>query len=218
MKIIGLFHMSPAKTNNRIIQRDFFNRPTVMVARKLLGKTLVRELPKYGRVSVKIVEAEAYVGIDDKACHASKGMTDRNKVMFGEPGHAYVYMIYGMYFCLNLVTEENGFPAAVLIRAGELIEGIEKMKELRGDKARKLEDLTSGPGKLCKAMDITRDLNGIDVCSKGPLYVEDTPDKKYHIVSCTRIGVDYAGEDRLKPWRYYIKGNKFVSKRSPDDK
>ncbi|MCD1295357.1 3-methyladenine DNA glycosylase [Methanocella sp. CWC-04] len=202
---------------NKIVPRSFFDRPTVAVAKDLLGKALVREHPVYGKMAARIVETEAYVGMDDKACHASKGMTERNKVMFGEPGHAYVYMIYGMYFCLNLVTEHNGFPAAVLIRAGEPLEGIEAMKKLRGDKVKKLRDLTSGPGKLCKAMGINREQNGIDLCKKGELYVVDLPQENYEIVESVRIGVDYAEEDRLKPWRFYVKGNPYVSKKDSRD-
>ncbi len=196
---------------SRVISREFYGRNTLDVARDLLGKTLVSELPAKGRVALRIVETEAYIGENDKACHASKGMTARNSVMFGEPGHAYVYLIYGMYNCLNLVTEKNGFPAAVLIRAGEPVEGIEIMASLR-KKANKPQDIASGPGKLCGAMDITRALNGADVCKKGALYVEDGPAVK-DIVASPRIGVDYAGEDALKPWRFYEKCNPCVSKR-----
>jgi len=196
---------------SRVISREFYGRNTIDVARDLLGKTLVRELPAEGRVALRIVETEAYIGENDKASHASKGMTARNSVMFGEPGHAYVYLIYGMYNCLNLVTEKNGFPAAVLIRAGEPVEGIEIMASLR-KKANKPQDIASGPGKLCSAMDITRALNGADVCKKGALYVEDGPAVK-DIVACPRIGVDYAGEDALKPWRFYEKCSPCVSKR-----
>jgi DNA-3-methyladenine glycosylase len=137
-------------------------------------------------------------------------MTPRNRVMFGEPGHAYVYFIYGMYHCLNLVTDDDGYPAAVLIRAGEPIEGEDIMRELR-KKARKREDLTSGPGRLCQAMGIDRDLNGADVCGRGPLYVEAGPHGNFDIVSSKRIGVDYAGEYKDKPWRFLINGNPFVS-------
>lgn len=192
-----------------VLPRSFYARDTIDVARDLLGKVLVREMP-VGRMAIKIVETEAYCGPNDKACHASKGMTDRNKVMFGEPGHAYVYFIYGMYYCLNLVTENDGYPAAVLIRAGEPLEGIDIMRALR-PKAKKQEDLTSGPGKLCMAMGIDRALNGADLCKKGPLYVEDGRFEDIKIVSCPRIGVDYAGEYKDKPWRFYVKDSPFVS-------
>lgn len=197
-----------------ILPREFYARPTLDVARDLLGKKLVRELPE-GRVSLKIVETEAYIGENDQACHASKGLTTRNQVMFGEPGHAYVYLIYGMYNCLNLVTERKDFPAAVLIRAGEPVEGTEIMASLR-PKAKKPQEIASGPGKLCGALDITRALNGADVCKKGELYVEDGPAVK-DVVACPRIGVDYAGEDALRPWRFYEKKSLCVSKRAPGD-
>ena len=192
-----------------VLPRDFYSRDTILVAKELLGKVLVRETPA-GRMSARIVETEAYCGPHDKACHASRGRTERNGVMFGEPGHAYVYFIYGMYYCLNLVTERDGYPAAVLIRAGEPLEGVEAMWSLR-KKAKKIEGLTSGPGRLCMALDIDRSLNGADVCKKGPLYLEEGDGRAFDIVSCKRIGVDYAGEYKDKPWRYYIKGSPFVS-------
>jgi DNA-3-methyladenine glycosylase len=193
----------------KVLPRSFYGRDTIDVAKDLLGKVLVREVPA-GRMSVKIVETEAYCGPQDKACHANRGMTDRNRVMFGEPGHAYVYFIYGMYHCLNLVTESDGYPAAVLIRAGEPLEGEALMAKLR-KKAKSARELTSGPGKLCMAMGIDRALNGHDLCHKSPLYVEyGTPDN-IEIVSSRRIGVEYAAEYRDKPWRFYIKDNPYVS-------
>jgi DNA-3-methyladenine glycosylase len=192
-----------------ILPRSFYGRDTIEVARGLLGKMLVREMPA-GRLAARIVETEAYVGPHDKACHASKGMTDRNKVMFGEPGHAYVYFIYGMYHCLNFVTERDGYPAAVLIRAVEPVDGVDAMWSLR-KKAKKIEDLTSGPGRLCMAMGIDRALDGADLCINGPLYVEDSKEEAHEIISSKRIGVDYAAEYKDKPWRFYIKGSPFVS-------
>ncbi len=195
-----------------ILPRSFYDRPTLEVAHDLLGKTLVR-MTTAGGMALRIVETEAYVGEDDKACHASKGMTERNRVMFGEPGHAYVYFIYGMYHCLNLVTERDGFPAAVLIRAGQPVYGLPEMASRR--KTSKPVEIASGPGKLCMALDIDRNLNGVDLCQKGSLYVEDgyTPSD---IVSCPRVGVDYAGEHKDLPWRFYIKGNACVSKVAPN--
>jgi DNA-3-methyladenine glycosylase len=193
-----------------ILPRGFYDRDTIEVAKDLLGKVLVREMPAAGRLAVKIVETEAYVGPHDKACHASRGMTERNRVMFGEPGHAYVYFIYGMYYCLNLVTEREGYPAAVLIRAGEPLEGVDAMWALR-KKAKKLRELTSGPGRLCMALAIDRSLNGADLCKQGPLYVEDGGHESIEIVSSRRIGVDYAAEYRDKPWRFYIKNSPYVS-------
>jgi DNA-3-methyladenine glycosylase len=191
------------------LPRGFYNRDTLEVAKDLLGKVLVRVTPA-GRMAVKIVETEAYVGPHDKACHASRGMTERNKVMFGEPGHAYVYFIYGMYHCLNLVTERDGYPAAVLIRAGEPLEGEALMAKLR-KKAGPARELTSGPGKLCMALAIDRALNGADLCLEGPLHVENGTPESHEVVSCRRIGVDYAAEYRDKPWRFYIKDSPFVS-------
>jgi len=165
------------------LTREFFNRDTVIVARELLGKCLVRKID--GKiVKAMITETEAYRGPEDKACHASRGMTPRTKVMFGPPGHAYVYLIYGMYHCLNIVTEEEGYPAAVLIR------GIENW---------------DGPGKLCRELKIDRSLNAIDICASDELWVEDAPAfPKNKIKTSKRIGVDYAGEWRRKPWRFYI--------------
>ena len=197
-----------------VLPRSFYDRPTLDVARDLLGKTLVRRTPD-GSAALRIVETEAYVGQADNACHASKGLTERNRVMFGPPGHAYVYFIYGMYHCLNLVTERDGFPAAVLIRAGQPIYGMPEMVPRR--KTAKPAEIASGPGKLCMALAIDRALNGVDLCREGPLYVEDgyTPSD---IVTCPRIGVDYAGEHRDLPWRFYIKGNPCVSKLDPDEK
>ncbi|AFC99414.1 DNA-3-methyladenine glycosylase (3mg) [Methanocella conradii HZ254] len=197
------------------LPRGFYDRDTIEVAKELLGKVLVREAPA-GRMAIKIVETEAYVGPHDKACHASKGMTERNRVMFGEPGHAYVYFIYGMYHCLNIVTEREGYPAAVLIRAGEPLEGVDAMWSMR-KKARKMEDLASGPGRLCMAMDIDRSLNGVDMCKKGPLYVEDGKAESFDIVSCRRVGVEYAGEYRDKPWRFYIRDSPSVSVFTTED-
>lgn len=192
-----------------VLPRSFYGRDTIEVAKDLLGKVLVREMPA-GRMAVKIVETEAYVGPHDKACHASRGMSERNKVMFGEPGHAYVYFIYGMYHCLNIVTERDGYPAAVLIRAGEPLEGEDIMWGLRKT-ARSRGELTSGPGKLCRAMSIDKTLNGADLCKKGPLYVENGNQKRNEIISCRRIGIDYAAEYRDKPWRFYLKNNPYVS-------
>ena len=196
-----------------VLPRSFYDRHTLDVARDLLGKTLVRSTPS-GVSALRIVETEAYIGENDKACHASKGMTGRNKVMFGEPGHAYVYLIYGMYHCLNLVTERDGFPSAVLIRAGQPMIGLPHMATRRRTTAPK--DIASGPGKLCQALGIDRTLNGADLCREGPLFVEEgyTPGE---VVCCPRIGVDYAGEDALRPWRFYIQGNPCVSKKAPGD-
>jgi DNA-3-methyladenine glycosylase len=190
----------------RKLRREFYNRPTLKVAKELLGKYLL--VHKRGKtLSGKIVEAEAYIGSDDPACHASRGVTPRNRVMFGPPGHAYIYFTYGMYHCLNLVTEKEGFPAAVLIRALEPDQGVELMMRRRGTK--NIKNLSSGPGKLCQALSLDRSLNGEDLCS-GTIWVEDRGEKAGKIKSTSRIGVT---NGKNKKWRFYIPDSEFVSKR-----
>ncbi len=172
------------------LRRIFYNRPTLDVVRELLGCFLVR---KIGRkiIRARITEVEAYVGEDDLACHASKGRTKRTEVMYGEAGHAYVYMIYGMYHCLNIVTEKKGFPAAVLIRAVE-VEGV-SYKE------------TDGPGKLCRFLEIDRGLNGWDITTGEKLWVEQgKPSDHETIVAMKRIGIDYAKYCREYLWRFIL--------------
>jgi DNA-3-methyladenine glycosylase len=186
----------------------FYEQPTVQVARQLLGKYLVRKHPD-GKTVGRIVETEAYVGPKDLACHASRGRTARTEVMFGPAGHAYVYFIYGMYYCLNVVTEGVDHPSAVLIRALEPVEGIDLMKARRRTEV--LRNLTSGPGKLCQAFAIDKLLNGADVCA-NVLYVEDRGEPAPKILAAPRVGVDYAGKWKDKPWRFLIRGNEFVSK------
>ncbi len=187
------------------LDRKFYNRSTLKVAKELLGKYLI--VQKDGHfLSGKIVETEAYIGFKDPASHAYRGMTPRNKVMFGDPGYAYVYITYGMHHCLNLVTEKKGYPAAVLIRALEPSDGIELIKKRRG--RQKLKDLTSGPAKLCQALDIDRNLNGADLCS-DIIYVENRGKVVKRISSSSRIGIK---EGKKKNWRFYIKDNEFVSR------
>lgn len=190
----------------RKLKREFYDRPTLRVAKDLLGKYLVVQNGSK-ILSGKIVETEAYIGSDDPACHASKGMTVRNKVMFGPPGHAYIYFTYGMYHCLNLVTEKDGHPAAVLIRAIEPDQGMELMMRRRGTK--NVKNLTSGPGKLCQALGLDRSLNGTDLCS-GKIWVEQRKEKKLKIKSTSRVGIN---QGRNKKWRFYICSNDFVSER-----
>lgn len=198
----------------RRLSRDFFRRDTHTVARALLGKIIVR---RWGgeNLAGRIVEVESYVGEDDAACHASRGRTPRTAVMFGEAGHAYIYLIYGMYYCLNVVTERIGFPAAVLVRALEPLAGIAAMQRRRN--IREVRQLGSGPGKLTQALRIDRTLNGEDVARSDRLFVADDGYRvrARDVVTATRIGVAYAGQDALLPWRYYIKGNPYVSKHSP---
>src|SRR6478609_5638707 len=151
-------------TRTRILRRSFYERDTVTVARELLGKILV-----HGRTSGLIVETEAYIGGDDLASHSARGITNRTRVIFGAPGHAYVYFIYGMYECLNLVAEPDGKPGCVLIRALEPVAGIEAMQRRR-PAAHSVRDLASGPGRLTLALGITRAQNGADV-TRGDLTV-----------------------------------------------
>ena len=190
------------------LPRSFYRQPTIEVARQLLGKYLVRKHPD-GTTAGRIVESEAYIGPEDKACHASRGRTPRTEIMFGRAGYAYIYLIYGFHCMLNIVTEEEDFPAAVLIRAVEPVQGLSLMKTRRGTQEPRA--LASGPGKLCKAFAIDRTLNGDDICGKT-LYIEDRGDPAPNIVSTARIGVDYAGKWKHKPWRFLISGNEFVSK------
>ena len=190
------------------LPRSFYEQSTIDVAKQLLGKYLVRKHPE-GNTVGRIVEAEAYVGPQDLACHASKGRTARTEVMFGLAGHAYVYFIYGFYNMLNLVTEAKDYPSAVLIRAVEPVSGIEVMKSRRQIDG--LRNLASGPGKLCQAFDIDRTLNGADLCG-GILFVEDRGEPAPKFQATSRIGVDYAGKWKDKPYRFLIRGSEFVSK------
>jgi len=190
------------------LPRSFYERSTLDVARQLLGKYLVRRHPE-GNTVGRIVETEAYVGPEDKACHASKGRTARTEVMFGRAGHAYVYLVYGFHHMLNIVTEAVEFPAAVLIRAAEPIQGIPTMQSRRDIAT--LRDLASGPGKLCQAFAIDRTLNGHDLCG-SVLYLEDRGEAAPRVVTTPRIGVDYAGPWKRKLWRFVIKDDAFASR------
>lgn len=196
-----------AVKKGKVLKRSFYCRNTLTVAKQLLGKLLVRELPE-GEVAGKIVEVEAYRGSDDPASHAYKGKTSRNQIMFKEGGYAYIYFIYGKHFCLNVTTEKAEVPGAVLIRAVEPVYGVEMMKNRR--RKENLKILTNGPGKLTQAMDITVKLNGWDLTRGKKLYICDSSvAEPFEVVSSSRIGVK-AGAD--KPWRFFIKGNLFVSR------
>jgi DNA-3-methyladenine glycosylase len=175
----------------------------------LLGKFLVRVHPD-GVTTGMILETEAYVGLEDKASHASRGRTPRIAVMFGAAGFAYVYVIYGMHHCLNVVTEQEGYPAAILIRAVQPCEGLELMQARRQKQEIRL--LANGPGNLCQAFGIERSLNGVDL-GGDVLFVEDRGVSPTDIVTTTRVGVDYAGPWKEMPWRFYIAGHRGVSKR-----
>lgn len=193
----------------RKLPRSFYSRSTLEVAPDLLGKVLVRRIAGR-RVAGKIVETEAYVGPHDLACHASKGHTPRTSIMFGPPGYAYVYMIYGFYFCLNVVTEPKGYPAAVLIRGVEPLESLDLMRQLRNNPERDT-NIASGPGKLCMALSIDKRLNGEDLLGQT-LWIEDSKLDTGLILNSPRVGVDYAGEYKDKPWRFYLANNPHVSK------
>lgn len=189
--------------------------PTLKVAEKLLGCYLVRQWEEHELV-VQIVETEAYVGEDDKACHAAAGKTRRNEIMYGPPGAAYVYFIYGMHYCLNLVTERDGFPGAVLIRACTPIQGIEAIRIRRP--GRKDRELLSGPGRLCAGLAIDRNLNGTDLTSPtSPLFIaKGPPVPKNKVETSSRVGISKsAGEARGYPWRFFIRGDPHVSPGRP---
>jgi DNA-3-methyladenine glycosylase len=188
-----------------ILPRSFYARDTVTVARELLGNIIVHHTPE-GIVTGRIVETEAYIQ-GDPACHASCGMTQRNRVMFGPPGCAYVYFIYGMYYCFNVVTATEGVGEAVLIRALEPLEGILIMNARRGRE--RSVDLCSGPAKLVQAMGITRFHNGADLTA-GPLLIHRGTEIKEKIVSSTRIGIKEGDKLLL---RFYLEGSKYVSRK-----
>jgi DNA-3-methyladenine glycosylase len=199
------------------LSRQFYLREdTVQIARDLLGKTLVVPTDDGERVSGRIVETEAYMGITDRAAHSfGSRRTARNEITYAAGGHAYVFFIYGMYFQFNVVTHTIDTPHVVLIRALEPVEGIEIMRKRRVKEGKTMPDknLTSGPGKLCIALDINRASNGEDLLSNR-IWIEDgkkIPDSD--ISFGKRIGIDYAGEDAEKPWRFWVKENLFVSKK-----
>ncbi len=197
-------NVSMPKPFGPILKRAFYERPTVEVARDLLGKILV-----HGAAAGRIVETEAYLGGGaDLAAHSARGLTDRTRVIFGPAGHAYVYLVYGMYECLNLVTEPDGAPGCVLIRALEPVAGIGLMRRRRPS-ARRLEDLASGPGKLTLALAITRARNGADV-TRGSLAVRSPAEERaFEIDATPRVGIRQCAD---WPLRFVIRGNRFVSR------
>ncbi len=179
------------------LPREFYDRKTIVVARDLLGMYLVHVAGGIERVG-KIVETEAYLGPHDLAAHSARGLTPRNKVMFGPPGYAYVYFIYGMYFCMNVVTEREGHASAVLLRALEPVKNI--------------EGRACGPGLLCRAMNIDRRLNGHDLLSDDFYIAAPASAEIFKTVKRPRIGVDYAKHWARRHLRFYIKGNAHVSR------
>jgi DNA-3-methyladenine glycosylase len=189
--------------SNRL-DRDFFHRPTPQVARELLGMRLVR-VEGSQRISGTIVEAEAYVGEADQACHARVGKTQRTQVMYGPPGHAYVYFTYGMHWMLNFVTEEQGFPAAALIRAIKPQEGIDIIALRR--RPQPPERWTDGPAKVCQALGIDGQLNGTDLCAPdAPIFVElGEPIPDFAVTISPRVGLNNTPEPwKSIPWRFLV--------------
>lgn len=191
-----------------ILPRSFYERDTLTVARELLGQIIVRETPE-GVVRGMIVETEAYLGEKDDAAHSYKGKSARVRVQYGPAGCAYIFMIYGMYYCLNITSGPPGVPEVVLIRALEPVSGLELMHRRRG--TAKVLNLCSGPGKLCRALDIGAPLYGADLCAPGALYLE-TGSVPEQTEASKRIGIDYAVLTRDMPWRFTVAGNKYVSK------
>jgi len=175
-----------------ILARSFFEQKTLKVAQDLLGCFLIRQIGQK-KISGRIVETEAYCGSKDLANHASKGRTNRTEAMFGPPGHAYVYLIYGMHYCFNIVTEKSGYPAAVLIRGVELDD----------------RQTIIGPGKVCRALKIDKSLHGVDLVKSQKIWVEDNNQrlKDWKIVKLPRVSIDYAGEYKYKRWRFRINPN-----------
>jgi DNA-3-methyladenine glycosylase len=189
------------------LPRRFYSRPSLVVARELVGKLLVRRLEDGQELTGIIVETEAYGGSRDPASHAYRGKTKRNEVMFGEAGHAYIYFTYGFHHCLNFVTGKSGIPSAVLIRAMEPTKGISVMEQFR--KTSIPSELASGPGKLCQSLSIDRKLNGIDITtSRSPIRVINIG-RRMVTRSSSRIGIRSGLE---RKWRFYAKENEHVSK------
>lgn len=194
------------------LSREFYIRSTLTVARELIGARLVRVLDGVKLVGL-ITETEAYIGEEDLACHAKAGRTPRTAVMFGQPGHAYVYFTYGNHWMLNVVTEREGFPAAVLIRAIQPTQGEEVMSARRNGRD------TFGPGKLTQAMGITKSENGVDLTvAGGGLWIEagfSVPDE--NVTIGPRVGLNTVPEPWFsKPWRFLVKGWKIVPQQSKD--
>ena len=185
-------------SQSRRLDRAFYGHSTLTVARALIGLHLVHRVGAVRRVG-RIVETEAYLGPADRAAHSARGRTARTTVMFGPPGYAYVYFIYGMWHCLNVVTGDEGVPHAVLLRALEPLAG--------------LEGSASGPGLLCRAMNIDRRHNGLDLCGNALWIERPAAARAVHIGRSARIGIDHAGEWATRPWRFFDRDSPFVSGR-----
>ena len=189
------------------LPRSFYARRTVTVAKALLNQNLVRVIRRAVLIG-RIVEVEAYGGLDDPASHAYHGPTARNMPMFAQPGHAYIYFTYGNHYCLNVTTPRDGIAGAVLIRAIEPLKGLEMMKRLRPGVSE--QQLTNGPGKLTKALGVDKSFNEVDLTKQGPLYVsKGVEGPEFTIIRSPRIGITL-GVERL--WRFYIKSSQYVSR------
>lgn len=194
------------------ITRDFFLTDAITLSQRLLGKIIVRVLNNK-IIRCRIVETEAYMGLFDKGSHVSKvGKTERTKAFWCKGGHLYIYMIYGINYCMNIIANDEYTPQGCLIRAAEPIEGIEIIKENRGIEDEK--NLTNGPGKLTASLKIDKSYNCIDLCDSQDIFIinDDEGDYKFEIMSSPRVNIEYAKDYKNKLWRFYIKDNKYVSK------
>lgn len=170
---------------NKRLDYDFFHRDRLIVARELAGKIIARKLPDGEIIRLRIAETEAYGGEEDKACHASKGRTQRTELLYGKAGIIYVYLCYGMHWLMNIITGEEGHPEGVLLRAGE--------------------GKFNGPAKLTKAVGVDKRFNGLSICGNEEIWIEDDG-KEFELLTAPRVGIDYAGEEwKNKPWRFIIK-------------
>lgn len=201
------------------LSREFYSRDTLVVSKELLGKNFVHIVDGV-KTSGKIVEVEAYRGLSDKGAHSyGDRRTARTETMYGPAGYAYVYFIYGLYYCMNVVTMTVGVPEAVLIRAIEPTSGLDEMSKRRFKKPYEelskyeVKNLANGPSKLCMAMAIGRAENSIDLCDNQSFYIEEIENEPFEVQESKRIGIDYAGEAKDFLWRFYIKENKYISKK-----
>lgn len=205
----------PVRQLNHRLSRSFFRKKVTEVAVDLIGQRLVRVI-RGKRLAGIIVETEAYLGLPDQAAHTFNGRhTERNHSMWLDGGHAYIYLTYGMHHCLNMATGREGEPVAVLLRAIEPTEGLDRMRKLRGQAARQDKDLCSGPAKLCQALAVDRRLDGIDTTQNSSLWIERLRTQPYagsKIIATARVGVDYAGPWAHKLLRFYLVNNPHVSR------
>lgn len=194
------------------LNREFYMKDAVTAGKELLGKIIVKKRADGKIFSGRITEVEAYMGAVDKASHSyGNRRTKRTEVMYKEGGYSYVFLIYGMYECFNVTVSDEGKPEAVLIRGVEPLENREIMQAER--RVKKEKDISNGPGKLTKALGITREDNGADLVTSDVIWLEDDGYIVKDVVETKRIGIDYAEEDALKPWRFYIRDSIFVSKK-----